>query len=211
MTIGGLASLAVSHPLHTYMYVSCSWDDGIDDELVIDALQTAGIKKVTFFPCVWGDLSRRDADRLYDGYEVGNHTFRHHKASELSPDELEADIRKMEEVLRAKLGITPKGFAFPFGDLNEILHEQVISLGYQYTRGVRKQLEHPNFIGPNAEFGRPGFWEAYKTAGKIFVFYGHAGLTTEKELKEAFLRMLGDGCVFVTHAELTRKIYVPLV
>ncbi len=183
------------------MIVSCSWDDGTNDEAVVRVFRKLGLA-ATFFPCVWG--LRNQPPELYQGFEVGNHTLSHAIATHRTCEELVKDIRDMEVILLNRLGVKPEGFAFPYGAVTEELHRQVIGLGYSYTRGVAGHVESVSFLGPNAKYGAASFWDVYDRATGWFVFWGHAEKVDEFRLYADLKRMRDDGCVFITHREFMR-------
>lgn len=189
------------------MYVSCSWDDGESDSRVVKVLKYYNLK-ATFYPSYWWILKPYYTD-LYEGFEVGNHTFNHLDLTKISLEMAKEQILKMEEVIQESTGIKPTSFAFPFGKLNQELHDLVISLGYHYTRGTKKTIDDLSFIGPDAEYGANDFWDKYHEAlnfgHKCFVFYGHAKWVYKERFPLDIQKMLNDGCEFITHNEFMKR------
>ena len=105
-----------------------------------EAFQRIGIDHCTAFVIGETAVDNEDVlERWLDaGYTLGNHTFRHRKASDSSPSEFVADVERCDAFLQ-QLGAfadgRPKLFRFPFLDRGSRAHRETIDtairdLGY---------------------------------------------------------------------------------
>ena len=91
--------------------LSLSFDDGPSEwtPLLLDALAEHGAH-ATFF--VLGEaVTGREAilqRAVAEGHELGNHTFGHRDSSELTDQELRADLLRAAEEIRAAVGFMPR-------------------------------------------------------------------------------------------------------
>jgi len=103
---------------------------------------------VTFF--LIGRDAETDADAFAAlaaaGHEIGNHSFRHqpwfHRYSEA---ELDEELTRAEDALRAATGVHPRGFRGPGYSLSEPTLRVLVRRGYEYDASTL-----PTVIGPIA-------------------------------------------------------------
>ena len=65
-----------------------------------------------------------------EGHEIGLHCFKHRISNDYTKNEL--DMRKGTSILR-KNGITPRGYAAPFGEWNRALAKALEHRGFEYS------------------------------------------------------------------------------
>ncbi len=78
----------------------------------------------------WDDLARlRDA-----GHTIGSHTMSHQRLSTISESERKREIVESAEQLQRRLGVIPRWFAYPFGDIHSINAESfgIIRSAYEF-------------------------------------------------------------------------------
>jgi peptidoglycan/xylan/chitin deacetylase (PgdA/CDA1 family) len=106
---------------------SLTFDDGDPSHLdvVIPELNKRHLHG-TFF-LIANKISREDEWRkiLSDGHEIGNHTLDHKHASELTPQDEEAQVVGAQNVLQKEFGIAIYSFAYPFVEISPGLKAQV--------------------------------------------------------------------------------------
>jgi peptidoglycan/xylan/chitin deacetylase (PgdA/CDA1 family) len=102
--------------------VALSFDDGPDPTFtpqVLQILANAGIK-ATF--CVIGRDVRRFPDVLrqvaQQGHTICNHTDSHPRLDRLSPDQVEAQLAPVSQLIRDTVGVTPAFVRAPWGNVN---------------------------------------------------------------------------------------------
>ncbi len=102
--------------------VALSFDDGPDPTFtpqVLQILANAGVK-ATF--CVIGRDVRRFPDLLrtiaQQGHAICNHTDSHPRLNRLTPNQVEAQLAPVSQLIRDTVGVAPAFVRAPYGDLN---------------------------------------------------------------------------------------------
>jgi hypothetical protein len=116
---------------------------------VLDVLDRIGVR-ITFFVVGFDATRKENQPHLRAiterGHEVGNHSFAHECwLHRYSTAELEADIQKAEEALRAATGQQPTGFRGPGFSWSADLFEVLARRHYLYDAST-----FPTFLGPLA-------------------------------------------------------------
>ena len=98
--------------------VAITFDDGPDPEWtprVLDVLKQYGVK-ATFF--MIGEEAGNNVglmQRVFrEGHEIGNHTFTHPDISEISPRQVDLQLKLTERLFASKLGVQPLYFRPPY-------------------------------------------------------------------------------------------------
>ena len=81
------------------------------------------------------------------GIEIGSHAATHMRLAGASPAQLTAEISDSRASLGALLGTEIRGFAYPYGSMDEAARYAVGAAGYQYACAVETPLAH---LGPLA-------------------------------------------------------------
>jgi peptidoglycan/xylan/chitin deacetylase (PgdA/CDA1 family) len=109
--------------------LALTFDDGPSPEVtprVLDILD-AHHAKATFF-VIGNRVPGNEAllRRMYaSGYEIGNHTWDHHKPSELSPQDLEDEVSRTQQIVAASGAPAPKLFRSPYGEFDPMIRNHV--------------------------------------------------------------------------------------
>jgi peptidoglycan/xylan/chitin deacetylase (PgdA/CDA1 family) len=181
------------------MKVAQSWDDGIVDDVRLTELLRRYCAKAAFnlnpglhenqrsFSWRYGDkdvwrLGRDELVEVYAGFEIANHSLTHPYLPDLSPTELEREIRDSRHLLQDWFQQPIQGFCYPFGGFNGLVKDMIRAAGHRYARTV-VEVE-PVFppadaleFGANCRFADPAFWTRYeraKAANGVFFFWGHS-------------------------------------
>ena len=140
-----------------------TFDDGYVSDAIVAAriLNERGIKALYFVCPALMDIPREQQnavifERIYEkhtvpphrifmswedleslaaaGHTIGSHTLSHQRLSAISVRERKREILESAEVLQKRLGVTPRWFAYPFGDIHSIDAESyaVIRSGYEF-------------------------------------------------------------------------------
>ncbi len=115
-----------------FLTFDAGYDNGVLPK-ILNVLDEKGVKS-TFF--VTGDFVKRESDLLlqiaFQGHLVGNHTWGHKDITKLNDQELESEIKKVEEAYY-KLTMRPmvKLFRPPSGQFNRESLLKVQNLGYK--------------------------------------------------------------------------------
>jgi len=113
--------------------IALSFDDGphptLTDE-ILDILKEHGVK-ATFFMIGENAAANPEIVKrvIAEGHEIGNHTYTHRKASELTEAQLRQEIEKTGALFKEQFSYTPVLFRPPAGELAANTVETVHSLG----------------------------------------------------------------------------------
>lgn len=110
--------------------VSLTFDDGVVDHytLVAPKLDYHGMK-ATFWicgadisdgetdsPCLTWDMCRQMAS---NGHEISNHSWSHKNLSNLTEEEIRAEVTLNDDAIERELGVRPVTFCYPFNAITE--------------------------------------------------------------------------------------------
>lgn len=95
---------------------------------MLETLREANVYATFFLDGSWLEDHEEIAKQIVDeGHEIGNHAYSHPNISELSRKEATDEIVRTQQLIKEKLGVTPRFFAPPSGDYDEetvqIAHE----------------------------------------------------------------------------------------
>lgn len=121
--------------------LTMSYDDGqIFDRKLVEIFNKYGIKGTFNLNSGKFDtkpyVSREEIKKLYEGHEVAVHTVDHPYLTLIPKEELVYQIREDRRKLEALVGYQVRGMAYPFGDYNYTLKEELKVLGIEYSRTV---------------------------------------------------------------------------
>src|SRR5271169_1939739 len=72
------------------------------------------------------------------GVEIGSHTRSHPQLSMLSGEALQKELRGSKKILEEQLARKVEHFCYPYGDLNELVKEEVKKAGYRSAVTTRR-------------------------------------------------------------------------
>jgi cellulose synthase/poly-beta-1,6-N-acetylglucosamine synthase-like glycosyltransferase/peptidoglycan/xylan/chitin deacetylase (PgdA/CDA1 family) len=103
--------------------VAISFDDGPDPKWtprILDILKKKNVKGAAFM--IIGEAALENVGvmkrELREGQELGNHTYTHPDISEISPRQLDLEVKLTERLFASKLGVQPLYFRPPY-DIDE--------------------------------------------------------------------------------------------
>lgn len=115
--------------------VALTFDDGPWPTYTTGVLRALKQRNVlgTFFMCGYTLKARPEVGRkvVRLGHEIGNHSFHHPVLTRLSNQSINRQLASTQQLVRKKLGVTPKWFRPPYGATN-----------YQVRRLARKNGLH---------------------------------------------------------------------
>lgn len=102
---------------------------------VLDIMKRYDVKATFFLEGAWVERYPHHAKRIAnEGHEIGNHTYSHPRATEISSSALIKDIQKGERTIQSVTGVSPRPyFRFPYGAFNNAALEAVAKAGYPYS------------------------------------------------------------------------------
>ena len=213
------------------MKVAQSWDDGVVDDVRLTELLRRYRATATFnlnpglhqrqrsFSWRYGDKEvwRLGVDELaevYSGFEIANHSLTHPYLPDLSPADLEREVRDSRRILQDWFQQPVRGFCYPFGGVNPAVKAAVRAAGHIYARTVNEHESvfpsaDPFEFGVSCRFADPAFWNRYERAkangNDVFFFWGHSyELTSEAlwaDLEDKIARITADQTAEWTNIE----------
>lgn len=181
------------------MKIIQSWDDGVVDDIRLTELLRRHGAKAAFnlnpglhqnqraFGWRHGDkevwrLGRDELVDVYAGFEIANHSLTHPNLPDLSPADLEREVRDSRYILQDWFQQPVRGFCYPFGGFNATVKAAVRAAGHVYARSVAEgdpvfPPPDPLEFGANCRFADPAFWTRYERAKAmkgVFFFWGHS-------------------------------------
>jgi len=131
--------------------VTITFDDAYDDTpAAVDLVLSHGLCASVFVTAGQLDsgqmISRAQLERLAaqpDRIELGAHSVSHPFLDELTPDEVEWEIRESKRALEGVVGRAVDSFAYPFGAYDRDVRAAVIDAGFSAAAAVKNAISHP--------------------------------------------------------------------
>ncbi len=157
--------------------------------------------KATFFLNGLTDPTLID-DILAQGHEIGNHTFSHDDATQMTTAELTSDLNQLEQLVKTATGESTKPyFRAPMGATNATVLATAGSLGYSYTIGWT--IDTRDWSGTLSASQVSAAVLNNLSAGAIYLLHGNSSAnTTPTALLEMITAARALGYQFRTISEL---------
>lgn len=123
--------------------VAITFDDALASfgQQAVPTLSALGAPVTLFVPSdllgTDGYMSSAQLKDLPGSVEIGSHSRRHRRLSDLSEPELHDEVDGSRHLLEQLVGSTIERFAFPFGDWNDAVAESARAAGYGCAYSVR--------------------------------------------------------------------------
>lgn len=131
--------------------IPCRVERNVDEILDIFAARSA---RATFFTLGW--VAQRYPNLVrrihHAGHEVASHGYGHHRATDLTPEEFEQDIRSAKQLLEDITGDQVHGYrapSFSIGATNPWAFDCLQRAGYKYSSSVYP-IKHDHYGMPDA-------------------------------------------------------------
>ena len=186
--------------------VQC-WDDGVlNDIRLTDLLRKYGAKATfNLNPGLMGDqpgtdrwqapgdpawghngfmpgkIARKDIPKVYEGFQVASHCWRHQNAGTIPDEEWIRAAVDARKALEDMVGRPCPGFAWPCGVDTPSTIALLRENGFAYGRSTRNtwdvtQCPEPLALATNCHYMARDFWVRYEKAREtgVFYFWGHS-------------------------------------
>jgi peptidoglycan/xylan/chitin deacetylase (PgdA/CDA1 family) len=132
--------------------VTITFDDAYEDtpaavELVLSYDLCASIFVTTGQVGTTAMIRRDQLEELAsepDRIELGAHTVSHPFLDELSPAQVEFEVRESKRALEETIGRTVSTFAYPFGAYDRTVRAAVVDAGFNAAAAVKNAVSHPD-------------------------------------------------------------------
>lgn len=169
---------------------------------VLDIMKAHHVKATFFLEGAWVDQYPSHAKRMAnEGHEIGNHTYSHPRATEISSSALIKDIQKGEQAIKAVTRVSPQPyFRFPYGAFNEVTLEAVGKAGYPYS--IQWTLDTRDWEHPAADVIVDRIMEGASNGDIILMHIG--GKNTAEAVEKVIPKLKDKGYQLVTLSEVLK-------
>jgi peptidoglycan/xylan/chitin deacetylase (PgdA/CDA1 family) len=128
-----------------------TFDDGnlSDFTLAYPLLKEHGIKGM-FFPVI-NTIGTKDhlaweqlIEISNDGFEIGSHSVSHRDLTQLSPDEVQKELKESKRIVEEKLGKEIQALALPYGKSNKSILKIAKEEGYKVVYSTNGGVSSPD-------------------------------------------------------------------
>ena len=169
-----------------------------DTQQLIDILENYGVKATFFVVGEWVDKYPESVKALFDaGHEIMNHSADHAHFTQLSPDQIVADLTACNKKIAQVTGVTPTLFRPPYGDYNDTVINTVNNMPMYPIQWSVDSLDWKN-PGSDAIVKRV----LSKTEPGSIILFHNAAPDTPGALPAIIEGFLNDGYSLVKVSEL---------
>ena len=174
-----------------------AWGDASTQSLV-DILNKYNVKATFFVIGNWAEQYPEDVKMLHEnGMEVMNHSSAHGHMTQMSADEIVADINRCNDQIEALIGERPTLFRCPYGEYDDHVISAVRSAGLEPIQWDVDSLDWKD-LSANEIHQRV---TSKVQPGSIILFH-NAGLNTPEALPGIIEYLLGEGYEIVPISEI---------
>lgn len=155
---------------------------------------------------IW-KLGLKELKSVYEGFDIAGHSMTHPHPNQIEPEKWKSEVADCKKFLEDFFGFEVRGFAYPFGEYNDVTKEIVRECGHSYARTTKNlnpcyPPQDAMQFHSNCHFLSDKFWsefESVKKADGVFYFWGHSyEIETEamwKDFDEKIKRISEDKSV----------------
>ena len=166
--------------------------------MLIDILGKYKVKATFFVVGDWVDKYPETVKALHDaGHEVMNHSNTHAHMSQLSKDEIIADVEACNDKIEAVTGVRPTLIRPPYGEYDDNVITAIRSIGMEPIQWDVDSLDWKDLEAPEI---------IKRVTGKVqsgsIVLFHNAALHTPEALPTIIETLLQEGYTFVPISEI---------
>ncbi len=180
-----------------YRNIAFPWGNE-DTQQLIDIMAKHQIKATFFVVGEWVDKYPESVKALHDaGHEVMNHSNDHAHMSELSTEEIVADVAACNEKIEAVTGVVPTLIRPPYGEYDDHVVNAIRSMGMEPIQWDVDSLDWKDLSAGDI---------TQRVLSKVqpgsIVLFHNAALHTPEALPGIIEALLQEGYTFVPISEL---------
>ncbi|MCD7946769.1 MAG: polysaccharide deacetylase family protein [Oscillospiraceae bacterium] len=169
-----------------------------DTQTLIDILGKYKIKATFFVVGSWVEKYPESVKALHDaGHEIMNHSNTHAHMTQLSKDEIIADINACNEKIEAVTGVCPTLIRPPYGEYDDNVISAIRSIGMEPIQWDVDSLDWKELASPEITQRVT----SQVQSGSIVLFH-NAALHTPEALPGIIEALIQDGYTFVPISQL---------
>jgi peptidoglycan/xylan/chitin deacetylase (PgdA/CDA1 family) len=156
---------------------------------VLDTLEEAGVKGTFFVP---GWTAENHTSRLEmilkGGHEVGHHSYSHRWAGDSVSDSVE-EMEKGLDALKRTVGVMPKGYRSPAGEVNEVLFKLLQKHNFLYDSSLMDHINPYRHTLPDGTKGPielPWHWSLDDAPFALFSIKNPRPIFTNEHILKVF-------------------------
>lgn len=175
----------------------CAW--GAEDvDAIMAALDGHGCKATFFVLGTWAEKYPEVVKKLKDaGHEIGGHSYDHTYYTQLTPEEMLADMEKCDQAIEKAAGSRSDLFRVPAGDYNDSVINTVTGSGRQCIQWDADSLDYRDLTPAEMEE------RIVSKAGSGSILLFHVGTkNTASALSPILTRLEKEGYSFCPVGEL---------
>ncbi|GMA64376.1 polysaccharide deacetylase family protein [Alicyclobacillus fastidiosus] len=133
--------------------IALTFDDGPDLQYtpeILEILDAYGVQS-SFF-CIGSQVQKFPnvlRRMVRDGHVVANHSWDHPYLTKESKSSVRMQLEQTSDIIEETVGLRPRLFRPPYGDINETLSTQVHSLGYDIVLWDVDSVDWSGISGPS--------------------------------------------------------------
>ncbi len=156
---------------------------------ILDTLEEAGVKGTFFVP---GWTAENHTSRvemiLKGGHEVGHHSYSHRWAGDSVEDSVE-EMEKGLEALKRTVGVVPKGYRSPAGEVNDVLFQLLQKHNFLYDSSLMDHINPYRHTLPDGSKGPielPWHWSLDDAPFALFSIKNPRPIFTNEHILRVF-------------------------
>lgn len=158
---------------------------------ILDTLEEADLQgKATFFVPGWTAENHTDrVERILKvGHEVAHHSYSHRWAGDSEQDSIE-EMEKGLEALKRTVGVVPKGYRSPAGEVNEVLFRLLQKHNFLYDSSLMDHINpyrHKLPDGSKGPIELPWHWSLDDAPFALFSIKNPRPIFTNEHMLKVF-------------------------
>lgn len=114
--------------------IDAAWESD-KTPFILDELDRQGIKATFYLTGVWVDEYPDYVKEIHKrGHEIGNHTDKHPHMNKMNAEQMQKELKALDDKVEGLTGIRSKTFRAPYGEYNDLVVTSVRAMGYEIVQ-----------------------------------------------------------------------------